>query len=53
MHGDDNLLDVFLLLTCIIDGVPHLKTADGAGFVFGVAFKDQLKARKETHTHTR
>lgn len=36
--------------TCIIDSVPHLKTADGAGFVFGVTFKDQLKAH--THTHT-
>lgn len=46
-------MDLWLLLTCIIDSVPHLKTADGAGFVFGVTFKDQLKAREETHTPTR
>lgn len=39
-----------LWLTCIVDCVPHLKTADGVGFVFGVTFKDQLKAREETHT---
>lgn len=44
-------MDLWLLLTCIVDSVPHLKTADGAGFVFGVTLKDQLKAREETHTH--
>lgn len=37
---EDNGMDVWLLLTCIIDSIPHLKTADGAGFVFGVTFKD-------------
>lgn len=50
MHREDNLMDLWLLLTCIIDSVPHLKTADRAGFAFGVTFKDQLKAREETHT---
>lgn len=36
-----------MLLTCIINGVSHLKTTDGAGFVFGVLFEDQLKAHEE------
>lgn len=47
-HRDKALMDLWL--TCIVDCVPHLKTADGVGFVFGVTFKDQLKAREETHT---
>lgn len=50
MHRGDHLMDLWLLLTCIVDSVPHLKTADGAGFVFGVTFKDQLKAREETRS---
>lgn len=41
MHREANLM-----LTCIIDSVPHLKTADGAGFVFGVATEDQLKHKR-------
>lgn len=43
MHREANLMDLWPLLTCIIDSVPHLKTADGAGFVFGVTTEDQLK----------
>lgn len=48
MHREENVMDLWL--TCIIDSVPHLKTADGAAVVLGVTFKDQLKARAETHT---
>lgn len=43
MHREANLMDLWPLLTCIIDSVPHLKTADGAGFVCGVTTEDQLK----------
>lgn len=37
----------FMLLTCIINSVPHLKTTDGAGFVFIVMFEDQLQTHEE------
>lgn len=36
-----------MLLTCTINSVPHLKTADGAGFVFIVTFEDQLQTHED------
>lgn len=36
-----------MLLTCIINSVPHLKTTDGADLVFSVTLEDQLKAHEE------
>lgn len=36
-----------MLLTCLINCVPHLKTTDGAGFVLIVTFEDQLKAHED------
>lgn len=35
-----------MLLTCIINSVPHLKTTDGAGFVLIVTFEDQLQTQE-------
>ena len=52
MHGETScewliLAGVsFLLLTCIINSVPHLKTTDGAGFVFIVLFEDPLQTHE-------
>lgn len=49
MQREDDLMGFWLLLTCIIDSVPHFKTADGGAFVSGVTFKDQLKD-DDTHS---
>lgn len=37
-----------MLLTCIINNIPHLEATDGAGFVFIVTFEDQLQTHKDT-----
>lgn len=37
-----------ILLTCIINSIPHLKTTDGAGFVLIVTFEDQLQTHEDT-----
>lgn len=36
-----------MLLTCIINSIPHLEATDGADCVFSVTFEDQLKAQEE------
>lgn len=41
-----------MLLTCIINGIPHLETTDGADCVFSVTFEDQLKAQEEMGSET-
>lgn len=39
-----------MLPTCVVNSVPHLKTTDGAGFVFIVSFEDQLETHEEMHS---
>lgn len=37
-----------MILTCIINSIPHLKTTNGAGFVFVIISEDQLQSHKDT-----
>lgn len=53
-HPMSVLKGIFImLLTCIINGISHLKTTDGAGFAFSVLLEDQLKSHEEMDSQMR
>lgn len=53
-HPMSVLKGIFImLLTCIMNGISHLKTTDGAGFAFSVPLEDQLKSREEMDSQMR
>lgn len=42
-----NIFFSVMLLTCIMNSVPHLKTTDGARFVFIITLEDQLQTQTD------